>query len=174
VIVVKRLAILLRNPRFWGIIVMFSICIILHYPKYTLFPNAEKLNTFLGLQRHAIVRILFLAPITYATFVFGMRGGIISIIVAFAAMLPRIFFISLYPRDAVFEMSITIAMGSLISWSLEFRRREIGRRDQVLLKLEAVRRELQTHIQVIKESERRISAVHSVSTGSGAGTGCCC
>ncbi len=163
-IVVKRLTILLRNPRFWGIIVMFSICVMLHYPNHMLFPKAEILNTFLGLQRHAIVRILFLAPITYATFVFGMRGGIISITAAFAAMLPRILLISPYPRDAVFEMSITIAMGSLISWSLEFRRREIGRRDQVLLKLEAVRRELQTHIQVIKESERRISAVHSVST----------
>lgn len=162
----KRFIILLRNPHFWGIVAIFSICVVLHYPKLLRFPRAEELEltSFLGLQRHAIVRILFLAPITYATFVFGMRGGIVSIMLAFAVMLPRVLLISPYPRDALFEMSIAVAMGALISWSLESRHREIGRREQALLKLEAVRRELQSHIQVIKENERRISAVHSIST----------
>jgi PAS domain S-box-containing protein len=152
---------ILRNPHFWGVVAIFLILTLLHYPHNI--TREDRLTSFFGLQRHALERILFLAPITYAAFIFGIKGGVISLMVALAIMLPRIFLISLYPREALFETCITVVIGSLINWWFEFRRREVGRREQALLKLEAARRELQSSIQALRENERRISALHSIS-----------
>lgn len=154
---------LLRNPHFWGIVAIFAINLILHYPTlWPVFGRAE-LTSLFGLQRHAIERILFLVPIVYAAFAFGIKSGIICLIAVFAAMLPRVVLFSVHPRDALFETCLVVAIGVLINWWLEERRRETGRREQALLKLEVARRELQSHIQVIRENERRLSALHSIS-----------
>ena len=155
---------LFRNLHFWSIVVIFAVCFILHYPEQMPFLEGIGLTSFLGLRRHAIERIFFLAPITYATLIFGLTGGVISLMAAFATMLPRALLISPYPRDALFETGIATAIGALVNWWLESRRREIERREQALLKLEAARRELQSHVQVIKENEERISALNSIST----------
>lgn len=155
---------LLRNPHFWIILVIFLVCIILHYPQQVPFLRELGLSSIFGLSRHAIERIFFLFPIVYAGLVFGIRGGVVTLVAAFAAMLPRVIFVSAYPADAWFETCTVIAAGGLANWWLEAHRRETGRREQALLKLDAVRRELQSYIQVIKESEKRLSALHAIAT----------
>lgn len=152
----------LRSPHFWWIATAFAICVVLHYP--TRFHLPWDAGSLLGLQRHAMERILFLVPITYAASVFGIAGGTIALAAATAAMLPRVLFVSAFPRDALFETCTVIAVGVFINWWLEDRRKELGQREQALLKLESARRELQSYVQVIKENERRLSALHSVST----------
>lgn len=147
---------LLRNFHFWGIVIVFLVCTILHYPKQLPFFGELEINSFLGLERHAIERILFLIPIIYATFTFGRNGGIISLVVACGLMLPRVFFLSPYPKDSLFETCTALAMGGFISWWFESRRREIGRREQAVLKLEAARRQLQSYVERIKEDEKRL------------------
>jgi len=133
----------LRRPHLWIIILLFVLCIVLHYPGQL--PFTGKLGRFslLGLERHALERILFLVPSIYAAYIFGLTGGCISLAVALAAMIPRILFISAYPRDAVFETALTVIIGVLVNAWMESRRREIGKREQTILKLETVRRELQ-------------------------------
>jgi PAS domain S-box-containing protein len=111
-----------------------------------------------------VERIFFLFPIVYAGFIFGLRGGIVCLVTAVAVMMPRALFVSAYPRDALFEVGAIIAFGAIINWWLESRRREGGRREQIMLQLEANRRELQSYIQSIKESERRLSALQSFSS----------
>jgi len=155
---------LLRNPHFWIILVIFLICITLHYPQQVPFLKELGLSSLFGLSRHSIERIFFLFPIAYAGLVFGLRGGIVCLVAAFATMLPRAIFVSAYPADALFETGTIIAAGGLANWWLEARRRETGRREQTLLKLEAARRELQSYIHVIKENERRLSALRTIST----------
>jgi len=155
---------ILRNFHFWIILVVLLICIALHYPQQLPFWGEPGSSHLLGLTRHSVERILFLIPIAYSGLVFGLRGGIVCLFVALASMLPRVIFISEYPLDALFETSAVIAVGSLANWWLEHRRREMGRREQALLKLEAVRRELQSYIQVIKESEKRLSVLRDIST----------
>lgn len=155
---------LLRNPHFWIILVIFLICITLHYPQQVPFLKELGLSSLFGLSRHSIERIFFLFPIAYAGLVFGIRGGVVTLLAAFAAMLPRAIFVSAYPADALFETCTVIAAGGLANWWLEARRRETGRREQALLKLEAARRELQSYIHVIKEKERRLSALRTIST----------
>jgi len=122
---------------------LFIICIVLHYPHTLLFFIQSPGNSVFGLQRHALERILFLAPAIYAAYVFGFVGGCISLGAALAAMLPRVLFISLHTLDAGLETGLAILVGAMINIWLESRRREIGRREQTILKLDAVRRELQ-------------------------------
>ena len=155
---------LLRNPHFWAILVVFLICIALHYPQQIPFLRELGLSSLWGLSRHAVERIFFLFPIVYAGLVFGLRGGIVCLITAVAVMMPRALFVSAYPRDALFEIGAIIAFGATINWWLESRRRESGRREQIMLQLEANRRELQSYVQSIKENERRLSVLHSISS----------
>ena len=155
---------LLRNPHFWIILVIFLICIALHYPQQIPFLRELGLSSLWGLSRHAVERILFLLPIVYAGLVFGLRGGIVCLVAATAAMMPRVLFISLYPGDALFETCAVIAAGGLANWWLESRRRQAGQREQIMLQLEAKRRELQSYIRSIRENERRLSALQSVSS----------
>lgn len=160
----RRVIKLLGSPHFWGVLIIFSACVILHYPQQIPFLRGMDLSSLLGLSRHAVERIFFLAPIIYAGFVFGLRGGIIVLLAAFAAMLPRVFFISNYPMDALFETLSVITFGALVNWWLTSQRREIGRREQALLSLEKAHRQLESHLQVIKENEKQLSTLHSIFT----------
>ena len=56
-----------------------------------------------GLDRHALERILYLAPIVWAGFLFNWKGAFITSLVALTCMFPRAIFISLYPIDALSE-----------------------------------------------------------------------
>ena len=133
----------LRQRHFWIILLLFVLCVLLHYPQTFLSFLGLAGDSPLGLERHALERILFLAPAIYSAHVFGLSGGCLTLALALAAMLPRALFVSAHPRDAAFETALTIIVGALINIGLESRRREIGRREETILKLEAVRRELQ-------------------------------
>ena len=136
---------LLRNPHFWGILLVFSICIILHYPQQMPFLGEMGLSSLLGLSRHAVERVLFLVPTIYAGLIFGLSGGVVSLVAASAAMLPRVFFISHYPADALFETIAVLIVGALVNWWLASLRKESRRR---------------------KENEKRLLALHSICTRS--------
>jgi MFS superfamily sulfate permease-like transporter len=142
----------LRNPHFWVILIIFIACVILHYPQQIPFLAELTPLSLLGLSRHAVERVLLLAPIIYAGFVFGLKAGITCLAAALAVMLPRVFLVSPNPADALFESLAVIAVGAVINWWFESQRRERGRREQALMKLEAVQRQLQSHIHIYKEN----------------------
>ena len=155
---------ILRNIHFWIILVVFLVCIILHYPQQLPFLGGSGLSSFLGLSRHSVERIFFLLPIVYGGIAFGLKGGIVCLLISLAAMLPRVIFVSEYVADAWFETAAIIIAGGLANWWIEGRRWATGRREQALLKLESMRRELQSSIQIIKESEKRLSVLRAIST----------
>jgi len=161
--VLKRLSALLHNPHFWLLLVYFVLCVVLHYAEVLPFIKVS-VSSLIGLERHSVERILFLALIALGGFAFGLRGGLIYLGLAFIAMLPRVILLSSYVADALFETIIIVVIGGGIVWWIESRRREVGRREQALLKLEAVRRELQSYIQTIRQNEKRLSVLHSVTT----------
>jgi two-component system sensor histidine kinase DegS len=132
---------LLCNPHFWYIMLIFLACSVLHYPEQLPFLGSMNITSFLGLERHAIERILFIIPIIYTAFIFGIKGGIVSLVIAFALMLPRVLFVSQYPRDALFEMCLSIAIGSFFCWWIDSRKKEVGKREQIIKKLEVSRKE---------------------------------
>ena len=152
--VVARLARIMRNPHFWLPVAMFAILIVLHYPQQIF--GAAAPSSFFGLGRHTVERVLFLLPIAYAGFFFGIRGGIASLIVALAIMLPRAIFLSPSPADALFETGSVILIGALVNLWFESQQREKERRRQALLTLQAAQQEL-------RSNERRLAAINAVS-----------
>jgi two-component system sensor histidine kinase DegS len=159
----NRVAKIIGNYHFWIIVAMFALGIILHYPQQLLSTSSPSLFSFLGLTRHAVERVFLLLPVTYAGFFFGIKAGLASLAIALAVMLPRVFLISSSLPDALFETCGTILIGGLVNLGFEGYRREQGRRQQALLKLEAAQQELQSQVQVIRSNEKRLAALTEVS-----------
>jgi two-component system sensor histidine kinase DegS len=161
--VLNRVLKAIYSGHFWAVVVMLVIGLILHYPQQILSTDIPSIFSFLGLTRHAVERVLFLVPITYAGLIFGIRAGLACLVVALGIMLPRVFIISLYTPDALLETCGVIVIGVLVNVAFEVYRRERERREQVLAKLEVAQKELQDYVQVIRSNERRLSALNEVS-----------
>lgn len=114
----------IRNPRFWLVVGLFVVGIILHYPHQLPFWGLEAPSSFLGLSRHTIERVYLLVPIIYAGFTFGIKGGIASLVVALGIMLPRAILISPSPADALFETGGVVGIGVVVNLLFQMHRRE--------------------------------------------------
>jgi len=159
----KRLSAELRKPVTWLILLCFLGGVFLHYSEFLL-PSHVDISTFLGLQRHSVERLLFLAVIIIAGVVNGLAGGIVYLAAAALAMIPRLFLDTQFLPDAIYETVTVLVAGIGFNWWFESHRREVGRREQALLKLESIRQELQTHVETIRENEKRLSVLHSITT----------
>jgi PAS domain S-box-containing protein len=136
--VARRIVAVLRRPSFWLIVLVLALISIPHYAatQHPFFIN--QLMADLGLTRHAFERILYLAPIVWAGFLFGWRGAFTTSLVALALMLPRALYISNYRTDALFETGAVFIIGNVLALSFAFLRREREYRTQ----LETAQREL--------------------------------
>jgi two-component system sensor histidine kinase DegS len=121
----------IRNPHFWGVLVIFAIGVVLHYPEQLTPWGATTISSLLGLTRHTAARVFFLIPITYASFIFGTRGGIASLVAAGCIMMPRAIFISDVPVDAILESSGVIIVGGLVNLWFYMHRKDIAQRRSI-------------------------------------------
>ena len=151
------------SPHFWAVVILFAICIVLHYPQQLLGTGSPSVFSFLGLTRHAAERILLLFPISYTAFILGTRAGFISLAVAAVIMLPRVFLISEYIADSLVETTGVILIGGLVNmWSYGYRK-DRRRRQEILSKLEQAHWELQSHSTTIQEDEKLLAALNRIS-----------
>ncbi len=151
------------NPCFWLVAVMFALAAAFHYPQQLPLVGAHAPRSFFGLERHAMERVLFLLPVTYAGFVFGIRAGLAAVAVALAIMLPRIVFISDSPGDASVETAGVTLVGILVNLWFESHQREKERRQRLLSELQVAQGRLQSDLQTIQNRERQLAAVNVVS-----------
>jgi len=121
----------IRSPHFWAVLAIFAIGIILHYPEQLIPWGASAISSFLGTTRHTAERVFFLIPITYASFIFGLRGGIASLVAAGFIMLPRAIFISQVPVDAILESSGVIIVGGVVNLWFYMHRKDIAQRRSI-------------------------------------------
>jgi len=142
---------------------MFAVLIVLHYPQQILSLGSPSIFSFMGLNRHAIERILFLLPICYADYFLGIRAGVVSLIVAAIIMLPRVFLVSEYMSDALLETIAVIGIGALINLWFYSSKRERERRQQMLSKLETTDQQLESAYQATRRNEKRLSALNEIS-----------
>lgn len=149
-----RLLRIMHNPHFWLLIAMFAILAVLQYPQQIFGATAP--SSFFGLSRHTLERVLFLLPIAYAGFFFGLRGGIASLTCALVIMLPRAIFVSPSRADALFETGSVVLIGALVNLWFWSQQREKERRRQALLTLEAAQQEL-------RSKEGRLAALNAIS-----------
>jgi len=130
----------IRKPGFWLILALLVLVTIPHYHEVLKHPSfLTHIISNLGLGRHAFERILYLAPIVWAGFLFGWRGAFITSLVALACMLPRAIFISLHPMDSLFETSAVFIVGNVLAVSFASLRKEREYRTR----LEVTQEELQ-------------------------------
>ncbi len=159
----KRLAVELRKPLFWLILLCFLGGVLLHYSEY-IFSSQTSVNTFLGLQRHSIERLLFLTIVILADVLYGFGIAMAYLIAAILVMIPRFFLGTPFLADSIYETVAVLLAGVGFNWWFESHRREVGRREQSLLKLNSIRQELESHIETIRENEKRLSVLHSITT----------
>lgn len=135
----SRLVKVIMSHHFWLVTAMLISGIVLHYSAQDrlilpgLFPDSP-----LRLSRHALERVLFILPITYAAFMFGVVGGLVTLLIALLIMLPRIFIASPQPADALLETVSVALVGGLITWLVAIRDREKKLRQAAIDRLEAV------------------------------------
>lgn len=137
-----------RRPGFWFVLVILALITLPHYEGALAHPAfLSQLTANLGLDRHAFERILYLAPIVWAGFLFGWRGAFVTSLAALACMLPRAIFISQHPVDALFETGAVFILGNVLSTSFHWLRKEREHRTQ----LEITQQELRTSEQRYRE-----------------------
>ena len=153
----------LRKPFFWLLLIVFLVGVFLHYTQYLPAP-VSGIGSFLGSARDSTVRILFLVVIILGGLLSGLTVGIIYLILAAATMLPILFLSPGSGTNDIFEVILVIAAGLGFNLWFEELRREKTRREQAMRKLEAVQREVQDHIKTVRENEKRIAVLHSVTT----------
>jgi len=121
----------IHSPHFWAVLVIFAIGVILHYPEQLTPWSATTISSLLGTTRHTAERVFFLIPITYASFIFGLKGGIASLVAAGFIMLPRAIFISLVPADAILESIGVIIVGGVVNLWFYMHRKNIAQRRSI-------------------------------------------
>ena len=124
----------LRRPGFWLLVAALVLITIPYYQEAIKHPAfMTNLWDNLGLDRHAFERILYLAPIIWAGFIFGFRAAFAVAIVSLICMLPRAIFISEHPTDAVFETIAVFVVGCVVAFSFGTLRKERERRIQLVV-----------------------------------------
>ncbi len=119
----------IRKPGFWLILASLALITIPHYASALGHPTfINQLLSQFGLTRQAFERILYLAPIVWAGFIFGWQGAVITSLAAFAAMLPRALLFSPYRQDAIFETVAVFIIGNVLAISFNALRKERERR----------------------------------------------
>ena len=153
----------LRNVHLWAIVLIFVGCCILHYAEQIGLLATVSPSAHFGLTRHALERILFVGPVVYAAYVFGLRAGLIACAAALAAMLPRAIFISPVPADALVETFGMVVIGVLSTLGLWRLAKEREKGQVYLVELESAHKVLQHYVQSARSSEKRLTILNAIS-----------
>jgi PAS domain S-box-containing protein len=145
----------LLNFHFWILIAIFIILALLHYstPISGLIPYEE-----LGLTRHTVDRVLFLIPIVYSAIIFGLRGGVVCLVISIAIMLPRALVVTPSRTDAIIEVVGIAIVGLLVNGWFGILQKERKQRQLTIDELERTQ-------QALLLNERRLAALNSISHG---------
>lgn len=115
----------LRSPGFWFVVAGLVLISIPHYDDTIKHPAFfTSLTTNVGLERHAFERIMYLAPIIWAGFLFGMKGAVLTSFAAIALMLPRALFIAPFSTDSLFELVAVFVAGNAVAATFNGLRKE--------------------------------------------------
>lgn len=129
----RRLRRLAGERSFWLLAAMLGGLTLLHYLR----PQISLVSIGF-VERHAMERVVFLLPVTLATFVYGQTGGLLALALAILIMLPRVFTVSAYPGDALLETLAVGVVGYLVIWILATQEREKRLRQDAVARLRTV------------------------------------
>jgi len=160
---VKRV---LCSLHFWLIFALLIGCGILHYVEQIGIAGTAYPSFHFGLARHAFDRILFLVPIVYSGFVFGLVGGLAASLVALFLMLPRALLISPSPLDALLEIAGVILVGTLACLWFRAQARRARAEEQRKLALDMMdnaQQKLRSQVRLTMEHQERLITLSAIS-----------
>lgn len=152
-----------RNKHFWAIVALFVAGILLHYPQQILGITSPSLLSFTGSARFSAERIFLLIPVFYAGFAFGLIGGVSSLLVSLAVMLPRAILLASDRPDALLDTALVFIVGVMLNFWLEGHRRERGRQEQAFQTLEVAKQEIQQYVGAVENNEKALATINAVS-----------
>jgi len=155
---------ILRSGHFWLILALFTLCSIFHYVEQIGILGTMEPSAHFGLTRHALDRILFLLPIIYCVFVFGLTAGLVTSSAALVVMLPRAILISPVPADALLEIGGILAIGVLANLWLWTRTSEKEKTQAALAELQRTHEVLQHYVRSARSNEKRLTILNTIST----------
>ena len=153
----------LKNPQFWSVVVIYILITLHHYDNLTSFRIMSAPDLPLGLTRHTIDRILYLVPVILSSFIFGSRGGLLTVVAAFIAMVPRALFITPYQMAALWETGMITLIGTLAPLGLDLYKKQEVQLGETIEQLESTQRELHTTVEVSREQEKQLAVINSFS-----------
>jgi len=153
-----------KRPGLWLILAVLVLITIPHYcggPCYPAF--ALDLLSDLGLERSSFERILFLAPVLWAGFLFTWRGVLATSLAALLVMVPAAV-VSDERADALVQVVAVLAIGTGISLAFVSLRNQRDRYRAALVELEGAHRLLQQYSQVARSNENRLAMLNAISS----------
>ena len=130
----KKILGILGSPNafsYYALFLMWAVFTLFYYfGEIVEYANWEALRWQFLYSVHDVHRLLFLAPIIYAAYVFGIKATIILTILSVVTFLPRALFISPYP-DPLARMLIFSVMAGIMGYLTPATRREIKTRPRL-------------------------------------------
>ena len=121
----RKIKNIVRNPGLWVIIAALVLITIPHYRGSLEHPAfIDWFIAALGITRDTFERVLYLAPIIWACFIFGFKGSFYTSLVALAIMLPGAVLDSENIAGSVLEAVVIFLVGNALSLSFASLRRE--------------------------------------------------
>ena len=138
----------------------------MQYPQFIPFVDALDPNSFFSLSRHSFGRLIMLLPVTYAALVFGIRAGLLVLLVSVSIIIPNLFILDEpVTADDIIEIIGIVIIGLVVNLWLESYETDKRHRQMAYLRLENAQRELQRmqqnlrfylkQITIAQEEERR-------------------
>lgn len=150
----KILSVLKRKnvPSFYALFIMWGLCVLFYYfGELVDFFGWTALRWEIFYTVHDLHRLLFLVPIIYAGYVFGVKATIIVTIITLMVFLPRAIFLSPFP-DPILRMSIFTISAGIMGYLTAVVRRETKQRNYL-------------ELQLIKERDRLLSMLERMEEG---------
>ncbi len=130
----KKIFGVLKSPNafsYYTLFVMWALCTLFYYfGEIVEYAQWDALRWQFLYSVHDVHRLLFLAPILYAAYVFGVKATVILTILSVVTFLPRALFISPYP-DPLARMLIFSVMAGIMGYLTADIRREIKNRTRL-------------------------------------------
>src|SRR4030042_5937651 len=121
-----------RNAyRFYFLFLMWAFCTLFYYfGELVEFARWEALSWQFFYSVHDVHRLLFLAPIIYAAYVFGIQATLMMTVISLMTFLPRAISISPFP-DPIGRMVVFSLIAGIMGYLTAIVRRESARRTRL-------------------------------------------